>query len=92
MNHQNSGHKYNRHIQAYKSEIPVGSLQNHVFVVTRAAAESGKMFFKVNVATAETHTDSELIINVICDTGSAYTYHKNVHFSEFNLRIRMKYR
>ena len=89
MNHQNSGHKYNRQIQAYKSEIPVGSLPNHVFVVTRAAAESGKMFFKVNVATAETHTDNELIVNVICDTGSAYTHHKQCPFLGFSVHIHM---
>ena len=74
MNPQNSGHHRNPPMKAYKSKIAAGNLQNRVFVVTRAATESGKMFLDVNVATAETHADNEIVINAICDTGSAYEY------------------
>ena len=70
MNLQNSGHHHSPPMKAYKSKMAAGSLQNRVLVVTRAATESGKMSLDVNVATAETHADDEIIINAICDTGT----------------------
>ena len=45
--------------------------KNPVFVVTKQTAESGKMFFEVNVATASTQIDKEIKTKVICDTGKA---------------------
>ena len=60
------------HIEVFNSKNVVGNLENHVFVVMKHAAESGKMLVEVNVATAPTHIDNEQIINAICDTGMTY--------------------
>ena len=59
-------------IKVYKPKRVVGNLENHVFVVMKRVAGSGKMLVEVNVATAPTHIDNEQIIKAICDTGMAY--------------------
>ena len=60
------------HIEAFNSKNIAQNLENHVFVVTKHAAGSGKMLVEVNIATAPTHIDNEQIINAICDSGMTY--------------------
>ena len=62
----------NPHIEVFNSKNVVGNLENNVFVVMKHATGSGKMLVEVNVATAATHIDNELIIKAICDTGMTY--------------------
>lgn len=64
--------KVNHHLEVNESKTFVGNLENHVFVVTKHAAGSEKMFVEVNVATSPTHIDNEKIIYALCDTGKAF--------------------
>ena len=59
------------HINGINSKIVFGALENKVFIV-KHAAESGKLFFRVNMATAATHINDEVLSVAICDTGKAY--------------------
>ena len=62
---------FDHEIGTYRSNMVAERFKNPVFVVTKQTAESGKMFFEVNVATASTQIDKEITTKVICDTGKA---------------------
>ena len=64
--------RINPPIEVYKPKKVVGNIENHVFVVVKRAAGSGKMLVEVNVATAPTHINNEQIINAICDSGMTH--------------------
>ena len=71
MNFLNSGlENALPHINGINSKIVFGAFEK-VFIV-KHAAESGKLFFGVNMATATTHINDEVLSVAICDTGKTY--------------------